>query len=432
MINTVFKLRRYLYIGLILSLIMKCADFGSRQPLPTAATPSSLFGANDTSYIQLFPGWDASGIGYRFSEPRDIMIGRDGYIFVADYGNDKIVVLNKSGAIQNHSGLDQIQVEKPLAMSGDSKMNLFIVNGSNKIYHWNQYLNYAGIDSIAINYVLKDTVTNEQFIYSFSEAGKAMSDTMHHLIFVDFIFRGDAVSKDSVLNVSIFYEDQSENTQFMGVAAGPYGKNFLYATDAGRNRIVKIDLVPSGMVLLKNGWMGYTYTGKYSKTIVSFGSGAGTVDTPGSITTDADGNIYFTQTGGNFLVQKLSYKDYNSVFTLNEHPIMDLRDPPLFVHPSDIAVDNKSFIYVIEMEPYTHIKMNPDSTVDTTYCYVHKFTPDGRIVDLGNKGISQAIFQQPQGIAVDDENIIYITNTGMNRIERFKLSISEEDLPREP
>lgn len=424
------QIRMILFLGLF---VCCCADLGEKRPLPIATSPYRSFGANDTSYIRLFPDWNAMTTGYSFSHPTDIAIGNDGYILVADKGNDKIVVMDKSGVIQNHSRLNKIApIESPLGIDIDSKLNLFIVNGTNTIYCWNQYLNYAAIDSVVLQYVLRDTVTGERFSYSYAETENAMSDTTRHLVFEKFIYSGEQSLIDSLQNIYAFYTDSKLDAQFMGVAAGPFGKSFLYVTDKKRNRILKIDVVRNGMALLKNRWVTFTYSGKFNQTIASYGSGAGTVDTPHAIATDDKGDIYFTQTGGNFLVQKLSYKDFNSVFNLNEHPIMDLRSPPLFVSPADIAVDRQSNIYVIEKEPYLIIKTNPDSSIDTTYSYFHKFTADGKIIDLRDKGIMTAIFQQPQGIAVDEEDIIYIVNTGKNQIERFKLSISEEDLPRVP
>ncbi|MBN2009187.1 NHL repeat-containing protein [candidate division KSB1 bacterium] len=418
---------------LLCLLIVGCADFGEKQPLPVINSQQTSFGANDTTYIRLLPDWSAEEIGANLSKPTDIVVGRDGYIFVADQGNDRIVVLNKSGQVQSHSNLNKIVgIPHPAQIAIDSKMNLFIVNGTNKIYSWNQYLNYANIDSIIARYVVRDTTTNEQFTYTFAELANAREDTTRFLQITDLIFSSDAVTIDSLLNVSVFYDDPSEDAEFYGVAAGPYGKDFIYVTDAGKNRILKINVVQSGYVLLKQGWINPTYTSKFDRVVVTHGSGAGTVDTPGSMTTDSQGNLYFTQTGGNFLVQKLSYYDYNSVYVLGEDPIMELRDPPLFVLPADIAVDADAFIYVVEKEPYLNIKTLPDSTIDSTYCYVHKFSPDGRIVDLGNKGIATTEFDSPQAIAIDDEQIIYIANTDKNRIDRFKLSVSEEDLPQEP
>lgn len=420
---------KYLIVYIAGLLLLNCT-FGDKRPLPTAASTYQSFGANDTTYIRISPDWDAAELGYNFSNPADITIGEDGYIFIADNGNDKIVVLNKAGKIQNHSQLDKISpVDNPFGIDIDSKLNLYIVNGSNKIFLWNQYLNNKGVASVVTHYVVRDTVTNQQFTYTFPELEEAFEDTANNLKLMDYIFTSEQSAIDSVMNISVFYTDAKEDAQFMGVAAGPYGKNFIYATDAGRNRIVKINVFINGVVLLENGWYSYLYRGSYNQVVAGFGSGAGTVDTPGAITTDDNGDIYFTQTGGNFLVQKLSYQDFNSVFNLGENQIMNLTDPPLFVSPADIAVDEDSYIYVVEKEPYTLIKTNPDSSIDTTYCYVHKFTPDGKIMDMGNKGIAVAEFQHPQGIAVDDEDIIYILNSELNRIERFKLSISDEDLP---
>ncbi len=414
-------------------LLIGCSDFGGKRPLPTASSPYQSFGANDTSYLRLSPDWDAAEVGYTFMAPTDITIGRDGYIFVTDQGNNEVVVMDKSGRLQTHSGLDGIdQIEHPVGISIDSKLNVFIVNGSNKIYVWNQYINYAKVDSMLTHVILKDTVTNEIRQFSFPEARTVLDDSSYHYVIIDYRFTGDSIVLESLTKVSVFYEDKNREAQFTGISAASFGKNYIYAVDAGVNRIVQIDVVPNGMVLLEDGWVNYIYIGAYNRTIASYGSGAGTVDSPTAITVDDDGNIYFSQIGGNFLVQKLSSKDFNSVFTLNEHPIMNLTDPPQFVHPADVAVDAESFIYVVEKYPYKRIRRNPDFSMDTTDCYVHKFTPDGRIVDLGNKGITTATFNRPQGIAVDDEDIIYVVNTEMKRIERFKLSISEEDLPRQP
>ncbi|MEE4312455.1 MAG: hypothetical protein V2J62_11370, partial [candidate division KSB1 bacterium] len=231
-------MRKTIFYTLVTCVVITgCSGLGDRQPLPTATSPYTSFGANDTTYIRLQPDWDAARTGYNFSRPVDIVVGRDGYLFVADQGNEQVVVFNKSGELQSHSGLDNITGVTDLkAVAIDSRMNLYLVNGTNKVYVWNQYLNYSGVDSVAVKYVLRDTLTNELFEYNYVDAGEAVYDSTLNLVLEKFIFSGDAGLIDSTLGISVFYEDEFADTQFDGIAAAPFGKEYIYVTDSGNNR----------------------------------------------------------------------------------------------------------------------------------------------------------------------------------------------------
>ncbi len=364
------------------------------MPLPTIVSSPESFGANDTSYTHLNLIWDAATIGYHPANPMapvDIAIGEDGYLFVADSANNRIITVSQSGNLITHENLESIEpIDKPLGIDIDQKLNLLIVNGTNTVYVWNQYLNNIGVDSILTG----------------------ISDGNN------LVFSADAAKIDSVLGIHPFYIDENEASKFQGIAFGPSADSTIFITDKGNNRIVELKIKYSGAVKLKTGRIRPTFYGVYNKDVATYGSGAGTVDNPRGITVDENGNIYFTQLGGNFLVQKLTKQgvDYISQFTLYEHPIMNLNR---FKGPFDISLDKNENIFVI------------DSESGKAYKFFNKGNRAGQVASLGRKGLSEATFNFPFSIVISDNDVVYIADTGNHSIERYQFSVSEEDLPVE-
>jgi len=367
---------------------------GKKMPLPTVDSSPESFGANDTSYTHLNLIWDAATIGYNPSNPMapvDIAMGEDGYLFVADSANDRIITISQSGNLVTHENLDAIEpISTPLGVDIDSKLNLLIVNGTNTVYVWNQYLNNMGVDSILTG------INDEQ----------------------NLIFSADAAKIDSVLGIHPFYIDDNESSKFQGIAFGPSPDSTIFVTDKRDNRILELKIKFSGAVKLNNGRIQPTFYGVFEKDIATYGSGAGTVDNPRGITVDENGNIYFTQLGGNFLVQKLTLQgvDYISQFTLYEDPIMDLNR---FKGPFDVSLDKNENIFVI------------DSESGKAYKFFNKGNRAGQVASLGRKGLSEATFNFPFSIVISENDVVYIADTGNHSIERYQFSVSEEDLPVE-
>ena len=381
-----------IYIFLLFLFIAGC---GEKMPLPSVLNSPESFGANDTSYIHLSPDWTASSMGYLAENPMkpvDIAIGDDGYLFIADENNNRIITVSQSGELVTHQGLNRIfPVENPIGIDINSKLNLLIVNGTNKIYVWNQFVNISGIRAVAL-----DTTANGELN-----------------------FTSDPGIIDSVLGIHPFYIDEDESSSFQDVAFGPTGDNTVFVTDKANNRILKLVLFISAAADIGRHYFPL-YSGFYIENIAEYGSGAGTVDDPRSITCDNEGNIYFTQLGGNFLVQKLKKvgESFSAAYTLYEDPIMDLNR---FLGPQDLALGSDDAIFVLDTDD--------DGRVTK---FFNKGANAGQQANLGKKGLVDARFQNPQGIAISDDEVVYITNTDKNSIERFQYSVSEDDIPQEP
>jgi len=365
--------------------------------LPSVQRSIDSFGANDTSYIHSNPDWTAGSMGYSPANPFtpvDIAIGDDEYIFIADSANNKIITVSKSGLLVTHQNLNTIgPINSPIGIDMNSKLNLLMVNGSDTIYCWHQYFNNIGIDSVIVGIDSTDS---------------------------SFVFSGDPSLIDSISGIYPFYVDTSGviPASFQGIAFGPADDNTIFVTDNANNRIIKLEMVFSTGALLKNEYLLPVFTGIYQEDIATFGSGAGTVDNPRGITTDSEGNVYFTQLGGNFFVQKLVLQggQYVSDYELYVDPIMDLGR---FGQTTDIAIGLEDAIFVVERDSGRVSKFH------------NKGIQAGKVADLGRKGLVEARFSLPRGVDVSKDEIVYITNTGMNKIERYQYSISDQDLPGE-
>ncbi len=115
---------------LIFSLIFLLHCGGDKFPLPVQPELGETnLAVSDTSYLQLRPVWDTAA-GYTFDHPQDILLGNEPLVYVADTGNDRIVMLDLSGNILGESQ----PIENPVAITQDTKLNLVIVTDSNKIY----------------------------------------------------------------------------------------------------------------------------------------------------------------------------------------------------------------------------------------------------------------------------------------------------------
>ena len=401
---------------------------------------SEMFGAGDTTYLLIQPTWNSNqGI----VKPVEISIAQDGRIFVADESQFSILVFDQSGNqpggfedLRNLVDNNNIDIA-PIDVDIDKKMNVFYIDGSQRIFVWNQYWNEVGISKVS---------TSATFIHAQTGADTiaiAGTDIWFSLLndsewgIVDGDMTNDQALIDSLMEPHLFYDGndemniyldtyyQSEESQFTALTAPADNENMVFVTDnfGGSNnqyRIVQVDFKRSLILELKSGDLVWAYTGRFGSTIKGYGTGAGTVNKPVSIDVDYQGNLYYTQKGNYFPIHMISPNlggDF-AIYTSGFQPEADdIMNPSWFLNPVDIAVDNNRNSYIVDQQ-------NSDITV---FNFKGDFFKKAGYIDETEK-----IMSKPVAATVDDRGILYVCDSEHGAIYRFKLSNSlDEDLTPE-
>ena len=444
--------RATLYI-IISFFIWGCLE---KMPLPSDINVNTEFVAGDTTYLLVNPIWDDT---YGFITPIEISIAQDGHVFVADSAAKSIFVLDQSGNMLNgYSSLMNMNdiadtIIYPIDIDIDQKMNVFFIDGSNRIYRWNQYWNKIGIESYAsfatfLNPSTGDTIRRSNNSIQWFEL-------INHpdYIMIEVEWSNNQSIIDSILLPHVFFEGswsrnlfadlyyESEKNLFSGISTTLGNDNFMFAQDHYHNRIIKILMERSQYIKLVNGEKIWVHSGTFEQTVVSEGTGAGTVNAPLGIDIDYAGNLYYSQGGEFFSIHKVkpvvtgAYTVYQSAFQEGTNEIMDLFR---FTSPADVAVDLNQNIYVANTEDQEiqvfdyngkfFRKAGVDEiTIDTTMYVEH----GSQMVEIDTFIVKElkGFITMPQAITVDKRGVIYICDTPSSRVLRYRLSNQlDEDL----
>ena len=395
------------------------------------------FGAGDTTFLQIKPLWD---IGYGIDQPTEISIAQDGRIFIADKGRNSILVIDQNG--ETPMGFEQLldltdnsgSSISPIDVDIDKKMNVFFIDGSQKIFVWNQFWNQAGINRVSTSGTFKHSLTDvDTTVDAGTEIWMALlNDQAWELINAE--LENDNLLIDSLLQPHIFYDGSSsvnkyldtyydsDSSLFSALTSSGNDENKIFVTDnfGGINnqyRILQIDFKKSLLLELSSGDSVWSFIGHYGSTIKGFGTGAGTVNEPLSLDVDYQGNLYYTQTGDYFPVHKISPNlsgDF-AIYTSGFQPeVDDIMNSDMFNFPTDVAIDNNMNTYVVD-------QMNRDVTVFTSG---GGFFKKAGYNDTDN---SLSMLNEPVAAAVDQRGVLYVCDKGDGAIYRFKLSNTLND-----
>ena len=424
--------------------------------LPTAINTNTAFAAGDTTYLLVNPVWDET---YGFVAPIEISIAPDGHIFVADSAASRIFVLDQSGNVL--SGYDELNnlnivddtAISPIDVDVDQKMNVYFIDGSDRIYRWSHYWNDVGIESFAAAAVFSYTATGDTI--RLGHQNPQWFEILNHpdWIMTSVEWSNEQTMIDSILSPHVFFEGswvrntfadlyyESENNSFSGIAATLDSDNYIYAQDHHHNRIIKIILERSQYIKLSNGELVWTHSGTFGQTVIAEGTGAGTVNDPLGIDVDYAGNLYYSQGGNFFAIHKVrpvvtgAYTVYQSVFQEGSNEIMDLFR---FSFPADVAVDLNQNIYVANTESQEiqvfdsngqfFKKAGVEEVIVDTTMWVSYGDMDVEVDTFIIKEI-KGFLTSPQAVTVDQRGVIYICDTPTSRILRYRLSNKlDEDL----
>lgn len=349
-----------IFIVLVLAAFIGCTekfDLGSlaKQELP----PSS-----DTSYVEFFPPWGG------FNSPRTMIVGNDELFYLADYGNDRVVMMNAGGHILATRGF-----RRPTAITQDTRLDLLVA------------AEVDGPGGLPIGAIIRIRLVRDR--------------------------QGNFIGHDRFATApaeTVWTEAASRNRRFVGLAAMP--DNQYLAARMGPDNSSFID--PDARVLLFS--RGDTMITPLGDLVTGVGSGILYINKPTSIaafpgrrdfviTQSSEGVAY-----GAVWMTYLKNPEFDGWLPKfnPERPEdrgVDFVRPQRFSEASGVAMDKRrGDIFIV------------DSRLDS----VVKFDSRGRFRrESFGKRISPLL--RPSGIAYH-ERFLYVVDTGNNIIRRYRLS----------
>lgn len=371
-------MKDFLAILAILIFVFMNACTHDEFPTPTIPPAEQQFTSQDEAeYVQLNPPLDAAH-GYHFSKPADIYVGVDNFLYVADTGNDRIVMMDAGGQIQGFSQ----KIPHPEAIAQNDSLQLLIVNKTNKIFK---------IDLYKYNHIIEAAPIDTVF-HQASEPTRQFTGITVHNDFEYYVTVVDvADSSTNFKEFSFIYDFYPDNSW-----KGPLP---LFVNGTGLFSAI----VPTGIVSLRERWLGVSES---------------QAKTPSFI---------FTQTGRTSLLKNNFKVQYITTVTIQGDEMLTpntgyigtaIYDPDQFYKPEDVAIDRGGFIFVVDAG-------RPDSSKPAPGFYRFSSSSGQQLQAVTGAGRGEAQFKNPKGIAVlpfREEQTVYVADTGNNRILLFKLS----------
>lgn len=354
-----YKIYFIVLIGVIV-LFYSCADKFDLNDLDLGGDPGNV--AGDTVYVQINPVWEG------FNQPRDVMVGREPFIYVADTDNDRIVLLNLDG---KRLGIKSIK--KPVAIAQDYRLNLLVCAQFDTVIG-GQTQTYSAIyklDLVSVNHQIENAPV-KRILPRPQDFAQPLREYTGACVFYDNSY---LISRKGPNNSNLIDPDNSILIFVQKkLSDGSYRDSLV-------GRVPLLDPTGSGIM-----------SANQISSLTSYNA--------------RNFNINLTLTGDNsFKFQPLEYissPDFTGYRIAIQPLSRDLMKPGIFSRPEGSALDNSGNIFIA------------DAGKDSIY----KFNTYGD--ELQSFG-GPSIFKQPNGVAFFNKTL-YVADTGNNRILRFILS----------
>lgn len=341
--------------SLLLLLASACGDTFDTEELGSTSPPDAY---GDTSYVQLQPVWGG------LSEPSDVFVGFEPFIYVSERGADRVTMLDLSGSVIGSS----LPIRRPDALTQDHRLDLLVCGEFD-----------TTIDGRAVTYGA---------IYRVD-----LLEARHNI--------GQAPVR------RIYFDPLNPTRRYTGIAI--LTDNGYYVTRTGPNNSSPVD--PDDAVMLFDAddnlrprveWPGLSIDGTGLATITR-PTGIATFSRPTS-------DFVFTQSGEKslfrmqWITQRISgdVAQWESYYTPARDGDLDILRVSLFDRPEDVTIDGAGNIYVI------------DAGRDSLF----QFNAAGFLTEAFG---GPAQFSAPEGVAHFDRTL-YVADTRNGRILRFVLS----------
>lgn len=278
---------------------------GEKFPVPAQPEIGEIdLSVSDTTYLQLRPVWDDEA-GYNFNRPHDVLLGNEPLVYVADTGNDRILMLDLSGNVLGESQ----PIENPVALTQDTKLNLIIVTDSNKIYR---------IKLVPVNHQIQDAPVELVFDEvdnpdrKYTGVASVLRSVQGQSVLRYFVTATGNETRD---NQVLFFPEDFDVRVPSAVNLVPNGLGILSAS------------IPSGITTLRN----------FSDDFI------------------------FCMIGENsFKVQWITAGEFGFVPRLNpSQGNFDMLIPGKFSHPQDVTVDLQGNIFIVDSDLDRLFKFSP-------------------------------------------------------------------------
>ncbi len=366
------KIKNIILLGIATISFWQC----KHETLPLPYIPPDEPKIIGDEYIQLNHKFDQAS-GYNFKAPADIYYGVDNFLYVADTGNDRIVMMDLGGGIMGYSQY----IPHPEAITQNDSLALLIVNKTNKIYKIDLFKFQHNIAQAPVEVVFEQS----------SEPTRQFTGISVHNGFEYYVTVVDSSASPILSQIYDFYGNN--------VWKGPLP---LYTNGSG----LFSALIPTGITSLREQYLDIS---SRENTLGFIFCQSGSYP-PANLV-----NYY--------KVQYITTTIFEGQEVLT--PKTDLSGTPeeeylyyyeKFYLPEDIALDYGGNIFVVDAG-------SPDGVHLPGF---YRFGPTGQqqqaVVGFGSGDYQ---FKTPKGIAVTrntDNQTVYVSDTGNNRILQFKLS----------
>lgn len=346
-----------------LALLMGCDE--QKFPVESLATGGPNANIGDTLYVQQFPNWEG------FQQPRDVTVGNEPFVYVADTDNDRIVMLDIAGNVIGFSK----PIRRPVSLAQDKRLQLLVC---------------AEFDTTL--------------------PGRTAPTTFGA------VYRFDLPSANHFINVvnpkRVFFESGDSTRRYTGVSF-LFNNQYYISRTGPKNEIQRVDRDNAVILFSKDDQPLTPMTATFSPDgtgLLSIHTLTGVATLPGSRSVE----FVFAQTGQNSLfkvqwirlVAEGQTTNYVSKFYPSVDGDIDLLRINRFANPEGLTLDPSGNLYVV------------DAATDSLY----RFSSRGiERYSFGGTGSGEKQFRQPSGVAVFDRTV-YVADRGNNRVVRFKLS----------
>ncbi len=364
--------RKLAIIAILLLSLSAC----KHETLPLPNIPEDEPQIIGDEYVQLNEKFDAAH-GYHFKAPSDIYYGVDNFLYIADTGNDRIVMMDLGGGIMGYSQ----PIPHPEAITQNDSLQLLIVNKSNKIYRIDLYKYQHRIDQAPVEVVFEQS----------SEPTRQFTGITIHNGFEYYVTVVDSTVSPILSQI---YDFEATHRLKGPLPLYPNGSGLFSA------------LIPTGIVSLREQYLDVSSREK-TQAFIFCQSGS----YPPANLFNYYKVQYITTTlfeGQEVLVPKTDLsgtpeEDYLYYFDK-------------FYLPEDVALDHAGNIFVVDAG-------KPDGSRAPGF---YRFGPTGQqqqaVVGFGSGDYQ---FKTPKGIAVTPNTInqtVFVCDTGNNRILQFMLA----------